>query len=274
MTIYQSIFTYKPLHVGAYELMVQFLNGEGCSVSDRSFVFESQSVHQVEGEVLDVYSQNGICKSPILKTLFKKQDCFDVANVAKRLAPLGQSLGPLVYVLDLKGAHSSYLDPTISKCEDVVCQFFKKSSVEDEVLPKYAKQIHELFQSTHPLDFVLCEGSLKKRLIHEFSDFEADFFLSKRGSQFFCEFTEPFINGFKVGQQVRGIEAHDYMTPVSNKYTAFQPHRKSTVWYPPFYKDLYSLEGAYAKRMSSAFSVSGDYDQETEITTMSLRVKS
>ncbi|MBS0626346.1 MAG: hypothetical protein JSS32_09880 [Verrucomicrobia bacterium] len=266
MSISSSSFSFASLNQDAYKFQVQFSDAAGKPVSEKSFVFTQTQSPSEDTETLDVYSQNGVCRSNVLKHLFSQEDVLGVQNVAKKAI---QANGPVVYVLDLKGINKGYLDPTIPKCEEAVCDFFKSEEA-DDAWTGAAQDVHKVFQKNLPVDFVLCEGSLKTKLVSEFSDEEAGFLLSKKGVTAFCQVAEPFMNGFKLGQEVKGIAAKDYMAPVSKKVEVFHPTQKSTVLYPDAYKEIYSLNGAYAKSLSGVFSVSGDFDEETGITSMTV----
>lgn len=268
-----SIFNIKPLNDGAYELKVQFLNKEKKHISDQIFTFCQKNQNLKDGKILDVYSQNGFCRTAMLKNLFKKRDLKGVEQAAKKLASPFEPKGPVVCVLDIKGMQKSYQDPKISKCEKVVCDFFHEKTVEDSQSP-IGKKIHGLFQKSHPLDFVICEGSLKSHLLKKFTDKQVvEYLQSKSGSKSFCQVAEFFMNGFKFGQEASDIKAKDYIKPVSSKFDVFHPYKKSTVWYPVLYKDLYSPQGVYAKALNPIFSVKGSLDENSGITTVNVEKK-
>lgn len=255
----------------AYELKIQFTNADEKAISDKSFTFKQQTLALQAGEILDVYSQNGICHQEILGHLFENRDVKEIRSAVKKLAPPLTPSGPLFFVLDLKGETEGYFDPQIAKCEQVVCDFFK--NITSHKASTRAKKVRSLFEQAAPLNFVLCEGSLKSKLLKEFSDPEIAFFQSKLGAHSFCQCAEYFMNGFKLGQEVGGISASNFITPVSEKFAAFYPYEKSTVWYPPSYKDLYSLDGTYAQTLKPVFFLSGNFDALDGITTMSVEVK-
>lgn len=266
MSISSTSFSFASLNKDAYEFQIQFSDAAEKPVSKKTFVFTQTQSPSEDTETLDVYSQNGVCRTQVLKHLFSEEDVLGVQNVAKKAF---KANGPVVYVLDLKGINKGYLDPTIPKCETAVCDFFKSEEA-DACWTDAAQEVHEVFQKSLPIDFVLCEGSLKTKLVSEFSDEEAGFLLSKKGVTSFCQVAEPFMNGFKLGQEVKGIQAQDYLTSVSKKMSVFHPTQKSTVLYPDAYKEIYSLNGDYAKSLSTVFSVSGNFDEESGITSMTV----
>jgi len=282
--ISKSSFSLAPLNESAYELNIHFSNEKGDLVSDKKFTFLQQQSLE-EGEILDVYSQNGTTAPAILKHLFEKRDEQEVKKAAAVLKPIVPS-GPIMVVLDLQDPHTHYsacsecVDETIAKCEGVVCDFFQKKTLESS-LSAHAKKIHKLFQESCPLNFVLCEGSLKMDLLKYggFTDAEIDYFQnSSVGPKNFCQCAEFFMNGFKLGQTVRGAGGYllpeKFIQPVSSKFTAFKPYQKSTVFYPASYKELYSLEGEFAKVLSSIFCLKGGFNAASKITTISVEKKS
>ena len=262
--ITQSSFLLAPKNSDAYELQLSFLDQQGGPISQKSFIFSQQCPPQ-EGEIVDVYSQNGSCSEPLLKQLFNKSDVAGVNKATRKL----KALGPVVLVLDLKDENKGYLDEgAIAKSEAVVCDFFQQKAADGA--PKHAKKIHKLFQKT--LDFVICEGSLKTDLLKQFAEPEVEYFQNtQQGAIHFCQCAEFFMNGFKLGQEVRGIASEKYITPISGH--SFEPHQKSTVLYPALYKDIYSVHGKFAQVLKPVFSVNGRFDEESQITEMSVEMK-
>lgn len=262
-SINKSTFSLTPLNESAYALNIAFSDKDGSLLSTKAFTF-IQDPSAKEGEIFDIYSQNGACNRP----LFTTKDFKGLQLAASKLQ-LEKPKHPTVLVLDLKDSNKKYLEGfEIAQHEAVVCDFFQNGKI-DPYLSKQAKKIVPLFQGTCPLDFVLCEGSLKKDLIHQFSDTQAEYFLSSsEGPISFCQCAEYFMNGFKFGQEVTGIPADHYIVPISNK--VFHPFQKSTVWYPALYKEIYSPEGEFAKTLKPVFSVSGAFDVKTQITQMSV----
>lgn len=258
--ISQCSFSLKSLHEQAYQLKVQFPNG-----SNKIFTFIQQSSLE-KGEIVDIYSQNGACSASILNGLFQKKD---VQGIQKAVAKLQEPLGPSVMALDLHDPNTGYVDcqETIPVCEEAVCSFLKESTA-DGTTSKSAKKVHALFQKT--LDFVICEGSLKMDLLKGFSPQQVDYFLSAPAS--FCQCAELFMNSFKFGQEVDGILAEKYIKSVSSKFSVFKPYEKSTVFYPAMYKEIYSVDGSFAKGLKPVFSVSGGFDAVSKITTISLEM--
>ena len=162
---------------------------------------------QVLGEeLLDVYSQNGVCTADILK-IFSKKDEQDVRKAVGML----KSKAPTILVLDLRDPETGYKENskgTIAKCEQGVCDFFKAKSYDEA--PKHAKKVHSAFTP----DFVLCEGSLKMDLLKcgGFSASEVEYFNTPSGSKSFCQCTEFFMNAFKFGQVAQEKRASCQLT--------------------------------------------------------------
>lgn len=277
-SIVKSSFDLTYLNEKSYEIDVHFWNVAGCVVSKKSAVFtQVQSV--TSGETWDVYSQNGVCCDPILNLfkdkyacLFKHADERGIKKAADYRKGLSQISG--VLVLDMKDQNKKYLDKmTISKSEEVVSNFLKTKKVNADFLPR-AKKLHAVFQESLPIAFVLCEGSLKCDILHNFSDVESDYFLNTaQGRVDFCQVAEFYMNGFKFGQEARGIFSEKYFLSTSSCSTSFKPQSKSTVWYPEAYKEVYSLDGPFATVMKPFFSVFGDFDAKSGITSMTLEVK-
>ena len=114
--IINSSFALAPLNGSAYELKIQFADDQEGLVSNKTFIF-SQKVSPKEGEILDVYSQNGTCKDSILNHLFEKKDEKGIQKVLKKPLPAG----PTLLVLDLKDPHTQY-----SPCEECHRQLHRK----------------------------------------------------------------------------------------------------------------------------------------------------
>ncbi|MBX3718925.1 MAG: hypothetical protein KF898_04700 [Parachlamydiales bacterium] len=264
-SISKSTFSLTPLHESAYALNIAFSGKDGSLLSTKAFTF-IQDPSAKEGEIFDIFSQNGVCNKP----LFTMNDVKGLKLAAAKLQ-LEKPQHPTVLVLDLKDSQKEYLDGAeIAQHEAVVCDFFQTGKT-DPCLSRHAQKITPLFQGAYPLDFVLCEGSLKKDLVHQFSDAQAQFFLSgSEGPISFCQCAEYFMNGFKFGHAVTGISADHYIKPITNK--VFHPFEKSTVWYPALYKEIYSPEGEFANTLKPIFSIFGLFDAKTKITQMSVEL--
>lgn len=277
-SIVKSSFNLNYLNEASYEIEVHFCDVAGSLISKKSAVFTQQ--HSVTfGETWDVYSQNGVCCDPLLNlfkdkhtSLFKHPDERGIKKAAQYRKEVCQSSG--VLVLDMKDKDKKYLDKAmISKSEEVISDFFRTKKVDSDFLPR-AKKLHGVFQEALPIGFVLCEGSLKCDILNHFSDVECDYFLNTpAGRVDFCQVAEFYMNGFKFGQEVRGIFSEKYFLSTLSHSTSFKPQSKSTVWYPEAYKEIYSLDGTFAQVMKPFFSVSGSFDAKSGITSMSLEVK-
>lgn len=85
------------------------------------------------------------------------------------------------------------------------------------------------------------------------------------------------MNAFKLGQEVKSsegvLEGKELFYPLNKNNPLFSPIKKSTVFYPPPYKDLYAPNGDFAKAISSVFAITGTFDQETQITALSVEKK-
>lgn len=160
----------------------------------------------------------------------------------------------------------------IPQSEQRVCELFSSETLYSNS-PSLCQKVHKIFQKNRPLDFVLCEGTLKMDLLKMggFSAVEIKFL--EKSTKSFCQCAEFFMNAFKLGQTARSetgelFKGESYFRPVGHR--VFEPCAKSVVYYPPLYKDLYSLEGKYAQVIKPLFDVSGHFDPVTQITTMTV----
>ena len=274
-----STFKVIPLNEGAYQLSVQFSNGQE-NVSNKTFTFYQLPSVQ-KGMILDVITKNGISQSQILET-FTNRDVKEAKSVTSMLNSTHLSF-PKVAVLDLKDSHSHYTpcaecEHSIAVNEQYVCDFFK-SSLTPPVQNNPAQKLHHLFHTILPIDFVICEGSLKQALVKKggFSDKEVEFLYTKVGAVAFCQLAEFFMNGFKTGQTARATAseylAEHFITPLSSRFPSFKPYQESVVYYPGTYKQIYSPEGDFAQILKPVFSITGDYNQINKITTLSFSRK-
>ncbi len=281
-SIHHFSFSLNPLTDQSYDLNIQFLNDQDTIVSKITFTFLQAG--KGKDTLWDVFTKNGHCKSSLLEHLFDKKDekAAIQASVALKAAPPS---GPVVFVLDLQEPHTHYspchnCTETIAKCEEIVCRYFQSQckSAADSTL-KRAKKMHALFHSSLPVDFILCEGSLKMDILKDggFTEREKAFFQSKTGAIAFCQLTEFFMNAFKFGQITMGstirFSAERYLHPISNRFAAFQACQISTVLYPSLYKTIYSPSSEFAKALSAVFSVTGEYNNSTGITTLNIARK-
>src|SRR5580704_12258334 len=175
MSINNCTFALKPLHEKAYELNVTFSGPQSGCVSKKTFVFE-QHTEPCNPKILDVYSQNGTCPKKIVNHLFSKQkgglfteeDEIEIGQAALKWEKEG-ARGPSVLVLDLKDPHKSYKNQAaIQKCEAAFCDFLQGKS--PAKLSNRSETIQQVFQKNLPVDFVLAEGSLKCKLLTQFSE--------------------------------------------------------------------------------------------------------
>lgn len=259
-------FSLTTLHSEAYELEVVFppLMQE-VGISSKTFTFIQKPAY-VSGEMVDIYSLNGVCQ----RELFKCDDGQAIQKAADKWLDQ-ESASPTIVVLDLKDSHLSYQqDLKIAKYENAVCDFFKSAKTNAIVKGKDAKKVYPLSEASVAVDFVLREGSLKHDLLSYFSPAQGEYLLSKQGGTGFCQCAEFFMNGFKLGQEAAGISAENYVTALANK--KFHPYQTSIVWYPPLYKEMYSLQGPFAKALKSVFSVTGAFDEKTGITSLNVEM--
>lgn len=275
--IHNASFAITPLHEQAYQLDIAFLDKTGDKLSNNSTIFSQQKGIQ-SGEILDIYSQNGVSCNPTVNLfqnqanqLFSTQDERGIIKAAKKIKS-SKLTGPVVLVLDLKDQEKKYANiEGITQSEKAVCEFYKQGSSNSDYL-KRAKKVHSLLKQA-PLDFVICEGSLKHDLLHNFSEAEAEWLLSKEGGLLFCQYAEYYMNGFKFGHESTQIHSKKYITPISSKYDSFQAHSKSKVWYPKIYKDVYASEGQFMSTLKPVFSIEGCYEESSGITSISVEVK-
>jgi len=263
MSIQSSHYALEPLHAGAYQLHVAYFDPKGNALSKKSLIF-TQEHPAVVGEVLDVHSQNGTCA----KDLFKKKDVKILRWAAAKQAE-EKHQGPALMTLDLTDPKGSYLNGAIiHRNEQMVCDFLGSKEAPEEV-PSRAKEVHHIFHTTLPLDFVFCEGSLKHALLHHnLSEDEADYWLKDPIP--FCQYAEIFMNAFKLGQTTPGIVPEPFFKPLAGR-TSFSPQTTSTVWYPPLYEKVYALDGLFFQKMRPIFDLSGTRDGP--ISSVSVRPK-
>lgn len=259
-------FSLTSHHAQAYELEVIFPPlSEGGSSSSKTFTF-LQGNDVASGKIVDIYSLNGVCQ----REMFKMDDGVAIQK-AKEKWEDEEVKDPTILVLDLKDSHLSYEDHhKIKKYEKIVSSFFAGAREGASVKAKDAKKLEPLSKPRGIVDFVLCEGSLKHDLLKYFSPAQGEYLLSKQGGTGFCQCAEFVMNGFKFGQEVKGIEAHNYVSPLSNK--EFHPYQTSTVWYPPLYKEMYSIDGRFVRVLKSVFSITGAFDEEKKITSLDVEV--
>lgn len=278
MALSGSAFSLTCLHESAYQLDMKFLSTKGTEISRETRIF-TQKQAAGSGEILDIYSQNGVsCAQPVkLFTcqetgLFTQKDLIRMKKAADKLEEHGRVFCT-VLVLDMKDEKKSYLDKgTIQKAEKAVGEFFKKEEKVPEVLER-AEKMHQLFREKKlQCDFVVCEGSLKSDLLKGFSETEAAWLLNtKEGVISFCQYAEFYINAFKFGQSTCEVSTEPYFLSLSTG--TFIPQAKSTVWYPDPYQETYALDGAYAQTLQAAFKVSGSKDLDKKITSMTVELK-
>lgn len=275
MSICQSSFTLAPLKTGdGHELQVKFLDGNKSLVSTKKFTFTPPK-DVLKGEVVDVYSQNGITCDDILKHLFKKSDAQCVQKASGLLKDLKLNKPETLLVLDLKDGALGYgegQEASVSKCEQTVCRFFKNGV--DSSVSQHAKKFLKHFTP----DFIFCEGSLKIDLLKSgnFDAAEIAYFNSKEGVMDFCQCAEFFINASKFGEEAQCAKTGSflldkYIAPVASK-VAFQSCALSTVLYPAHYQHLYSPE-KIDLLFGSSFSVKGQMDAKTKISLVTMEKK-
>lgn len=267
MSITHTQFSIAPMGGEQYQLNIQFCEEENMA-SEKVFTFTKSKVSGDGGQLFDAYSINGLYSSKILKKLFKESDVEEVKSAVQKLEKM-QANGPTIVVLDIK-SQQGYQGESIAKAEKIICDFFNSGEVVQGVSPT-AKKVHALFQKHKPVDFVICEGSLKTRLVEEFTPEQAAFLQSKPGSPFFCQIAEYFMNGFKFGHDVLDLKQEDYIVSLTGK--TFIPCKKSTVLYPSLYQNLYAVEGDFAQSISPVFQVGGAFDPQSKITLVDVEVK-
>lgn len=258
-------FTLTHLHSQAYELDVTFATNDAPEASKKQFTFIQQSPAYIP-EIVDIYSQNGTCLKTISQ-LFTKKDEKGIEQAAQKWSEENPCT-PSLLVLDLKDESQSYKNKAlIQEKELAFSDFLQEDSLH---LTRRAQKIHQIFEQKLPLDFILCEGALKCDLLHQFSDAQADYFLhSRKGRLDFCQYAEPYMTAFKLGQTVKGFTAQDYFLAPSHK--SFKPAEISTVWYPAAYEEIYSIESPFFDVMRSIFSLTGSKDPLTHISTISVK---
>jgi hypothetical protein len=273
-TIHDCSFSLKPLHESAYAFTTQFLSKDNRSLGEKTYVFK-QCQGDKDSEIFDVFTKNGKCEPGIIDHLFTGSD----VKYARKIAKYIEQKKPLLACLDLKDPILGYASSTapVSIYEHKVCDFIRQEL--DGHAPEHAKKVHSLFHKELPIDFIFCEGTLKQDLLTygEFTDHQIGFLNSSSGSLAFCKFTEFFMNGLKLGQELDRlpcVKAKNYIVPVSSNQEVFRPSKKSTVYYPPQYKAIYCPEGWFGKVTAPAFLATPHYDADTQFTIWSIEKKS
>lgn len=279
MSFNNCSFALTPLHEKAYELNVTFSAPQPGCVSKKTFVFE-QNTEPCNSKILDIYSQNGTCPKKVVNHLFTKQkgglfieeDEIAIGQASQKWKE-EEARGPSILVLDLKDSHKSYKNqPAIHKCETAFCDFLQGNP--PVKLSNRSETIHQVFQKNLPVDFVLAEGSLKCKLLTQFSDAEAEYFLEgEKGRIRLCEYAEFYMNGGKFGQETKDISMKDYFLNVDPQGEAFEPIQESAVWYPKTYADVYSPNGSFYQTMKPVFDISGSVDPKTKISSVTVKRK-
>ena len=67
----------------------------------------------------------------------------------------------------------------------------------------------------------------------------------------------------------QNLRLKTYLKPISDD-KSFEPCQASTVFYPEDYKETYAPEGDFAKTLAPFFSVTGNFDPQTKITTLNM----
>lgn len=275
---FETTFHLKPLNENAYNLIINFKEQSGAS-NKRKFTFKQQSSVE-EGVILDVFTKNGKCQNSLLAQLFNQREVKEAKNSSIQAKKMNSSFSSTVAVFDLKTASQGYLpclEQPIAQSESVVCEFFKQETFKG-TNSKKAKEIYTIFKNQLPLDFIICEGSLKSDLLQHggFSDREIEYLNSSSGSTSFCQLAEFFMNAFKLGQSsissaVYEFNAQNYIKPIQT--ASFKPQRESQVFYSSLYQELYSPSGQFASTLKPIFSVSGNYFADTQITLLTVEKK-
>src|SRR5690348_1913727 len=252
--IFSSSFQLTSLHESAYQLKVNFLSEKGAVVDGKEFTFVQDFYPEAE-KICDVFTKNGTCNASILKKLFSNKD---VAQAEQSAVCFSTPPKALLWVLDLKDPKSGYSNShPIKKNEEEVYQFFKADKV-NSTASSPSKKLYEIFHRNVPMGFMICEGSLKADLLSKggFTDPEVAYFNTHEGGLDFCQMAEFFMNAFKLGQEGKGqagfLKGSSFIYPLSEK--PFQPSKVSTVLYPPFYKQIYAVDGQFAKTLGTVFS--------------------
>ncbi|MES2345256.1 MAG: hypothetical protein V4494_04895 [Chlamydiota bacterium] len=122
------------------------------------------------------------------------------------------------------------------------------------------------------LDFILNEGSLKQDLLKNGGFSEEEICYLQIHTPDFCQITEFFMNGFKLGMHTAEFSADKYIVPLST--ASFTSFTKSTVFLPPSYAKIYSsLATGVPGALKNCFEVSRIFEPKTKVTTLSVGVK-
>ena len=90
----------------------------------------------------------------------------------------------------------------------------------------------------------------------------------------FCQLTEFFMNAFKFGQTIscasspHVFTAEPYLADITGVFPQVFPCRFSHVLYPSSYQEIYAVDSPFFKKLLSIFSVVGQFDPSSQITTV------
>ncbi len=249
-------------HDEAYQFQIDFITQTGLPHSTKQFQF---SYHQgdSETEIVDLFSLNHSFQAPFdgVTGAFSNRDVTLLDKILKKQLP--RATDRTIFTVDMKGVGEGYLDPSIAQNEEKFCQAFTgKGSTHS----KSAKKALDLLQNK--IDYVYCEGTLKAHLLSQFSEQEAAYLNSRKGVVDYCMLTEVFMNAAKFGHHNHQIAANNFIHTVSKTAAAFQPHRLSTILYPPLY---YKTSEKVAQLFSPVFYAQRSCEQD-QITKLMLQV--
>lgn len=257
----------ESLNEVAYNLVVNFHAKDGSLHSRKVIQFQQQCPQQV-GTVTDVITKNSLCQI----FSFEKREVQEAKKVMSMVQ--ADAPGPFVAVFDFKDptyGYGNHSHPSILQNEDAAVNFFANP------LPagskKSLKDIHGLFHSAHPIDFILCEGSLKTDILTKFEDKQIEFLNSKDFTEGFCICAEYFMHGFKQGQAPNDMQPLKYFKAVSKQTQTYAAQTDSKVFYPPLYKDTYGPYSDFVKSLMPIFNVVSKANLCNGIVTLSVRKK-
>lgn len=269
MSISGCSFSMQQHHSDAHELQINFLNKKGLKLSSKEFIFERSHFPSEQGAIHDVASQNGICRSEIVKNLFKEKDKADTKEI---LSLSNGMTAKKIIALDIKNKQGGYLNNQISAItkiaasENAILEFFKSKVSDDTALEN---QMHKLFSSAG-LNYIFNEGSLKTELLTKgnFTEKQVEYLNAKKGGMPFCQVAEFFMNGCKLGYEIKNFKIQDFVATVDD--VPFKPHTESTVFYPSSYAKLYSPESPYFEALGNCYQVSGYKEKKTNVSVVTV----
>lgn len=129
-----------------------------------------------------------------------------------------------------------------------------------------SKSTKKVLRNSPKYNFVLCEGTLKNDLLNSrvFDQYQISYL--NDNVQEFCQLTEFFMHAIKLGQIVDGVplDALKYIHTVNGKN--FKPFKKSVIYFPEEYKEVYKSDGDLHKIYQQVYNVDVSFKNQNGLT--------